>query len=319
MKILIIPDVHGSHEWEMVKRLPATDYDYVIFLGDYFDSWENEWPDQGENFKSICDFVREDKVHRKLLLGNHDWSYLSKTKYGAGVSGHQNSHIGEIRNLLTENHDILDIAFECNVDCAGGRIVLSHAGFSRTWISYILNVFGIQENQWSISLLNEQWHKLSFNPYSEGFNYAFEELLDWHGFFSGSGDEVTQGPLWIRPESLLKNAFYETQIVGHTEYCLGDFVVLSEKDMSLDRKNTVIVSDSSNHCIFDIIDTEKLPGNAISLLEFSKFYKSTLKQINDIKSQEFAQADFSKERAMARLSEVFSEKLAGWYYRMFFE
>ncbi len=109
MKVLVIPDVHGSHEWEAARRSGPADYDYVVFLGDYFDSWENEWPDQGENFRKICAFVREDTEHRKLLLGNHDWSYLSRTKYGSGVSGHQNSHIDEIRTLLSENHDILDI------------------------------------------------------------------------------------------------------------------------------------------------------------------------------------------------------------------
>ena len=318
MKILIIPDVHGSHEWEEAKKLPASAYDYAVFLGDYFDSRENEWPDQGENFKAICDFVREDTVHRKLLLGNHDWSYLSKTPHGAGVSGHQISHIDEIRKLLTDNRDILDIAFECEANCPGGRLVFSHAGFSRTWVNSLLNVFGILENHWSLSFLNEQWHMFSLNPHSEGFNFAFEELLDWYGFFSGSGNEITQGPLWIRPEALLKDAFYETQIVGHTEYCLGDFAVLRDKDINLKRMNTVIVADSNSHLIFDVIDTENLPGNAISLLEFNKFYKRTLKQINDIKSQEFAKMDYSKETAMAKLTEAFGEKLAERYYRMFF-
>jgi len=33
----------------------------------------------------------------------------------------------------------------------------------------ILKVFGIKENQWSLSFLNEQWHKLSFDPKSKDF------------------------------------------------------------------------------------------------------------------------------------------------------
>ena len=118
-RILSIPDVHGSHEWEVVKNLPAQNYDYIVFHVDYFDCWENEWPDQGENFKNICTFVREDTDHRKLLLGNHDWSYLTGTGTG-----------------------------------------------------------------------------------------------------SCSGDEVTQVPLWIRPTSLLEDAYYKNQVVGHTELCL---------------------------------------------------------------------------------------------------
>ena len=55
-KIISIPDVHGSHKWEIVKSIPQDNYDYIVFHGDYFDSWENDWPDQGENFKAICNF-----------------------------------------------------------------------------------------------------------------------------------------------------------------------------------------------------------------------------------------------------------------------
>ena len=81
----------------------------------------------------------------------------------------------------------------------------------------------------------------------------------------------------------------------------------------------MIVADSNNHLIFDVIDTENLPDNAMSFFEFSKFYKLTHKQINDIKSQEFARMDYSKETVMSKLNEAFGEKLADRYYRMFFE
>ena len=73
-KILIIPDVHGTHEWEMAKN-EISQVDYVVFMGDYFDSWENKWDDQGNNFKNICKFKRNNSDKVILLLGNHDWSY----------------------------------------------------------------------------------------------------------------------------------------------------------------------------------------------------------------------------------------------------
>lgn len=41
-KILVIPDVHGSHQWEVAKSISPDSYDYAVFLGDYFDSWEND-------------------------------------------------------------------------------------------------------------------------------------------------------------------------------------------------------------------------------------------------------------------------------------
>ena len=131
-KVLSVPDVHGSHEWEVVKKLPAGSCDFIVFHGDYFDSQENEWPDQGENFKNICDFVREDTEHRKLLIGNHDWSYLSQSREGQNCSGHQSGSIYSegkitvIRELLLGARDILELAFECD------GWVFSHAGFSKT-------------------------------------------------------------------------------------------------------------------------------------------------------------------------------------------
>lgn len=116
-RILSVPDVHGSHEWEVVKILPKNSYDYIVFHGDYFDAWENEWPDQEDNFKAICNFIREDTEHRKLLIGNHDWSYLSQSREGSNCSGHQTASFNRegkvtiIRELLLNARDILELAF----------------------------------------------------------------------------------------------------------------------------------------------------------------------------------------------------------------
>ena len=136
-KILVFPDVHGSHQWEVAKSISPDSYDYAVFLGDYFDSWENDWPDQGENFKTICNFVREDPDHRKLLIGNHDWSYISGTRDGYRVSGHQSGHILEIRNLLEQNLDIIDLAFECD----GWVFSPSGDEISQGLCGYVLNHF----------------------------------------------------------------------------------------------------------------------------------------------------------------------------------
>ena len=44
------------------------------------------------------------------------------------------------------------------------------------------------------------------------------------------------------------------------ELCLDDFLVFKEKDVSLNRTNTVIIADSNNHTVFGYIDTENLPN-----------------------------------------------------------
>ena len=285
-RILSIPDVHGSHKWEVVKNLSAQNYDYIVFHGDYFDCWENEWPDQGENFKNICTFVREDTNHHKLLLGNHDWSYLTGTGTDS-CSGHQGGRALEIRNLLKQNLDIIDIAFECD------GWVFSHAGFSSTWVNAMRKIFhnifdkdGYEwrEEDFSVDFLNRQFHKFGHSSDEKDFHYEFDELLDWYGFFSGSGDEVTQGPLWIRPTSLLEDAYYKNQVVGHTELCLYDKVYLQKND------NKVIIVDSSIHEVYDVFDTNA-EYDFLTIKEYCKLYKQTLKVINDIKSQIFYHKD----------------------------
>lgn len=310
-KIISVPDVHGTHQWETVKNIPTESYDYIVFHGDYFDSWENDWPDQGENFKEICNFVREDKEHRKMLIGNHDWSYLTRTKTGS-CSGHQNARGREIKKLLQENLDIIDLAFECD------GWIFSHAGFSATWVDSIKKVFHQildkwpedentnqsslcwNENEFCIDFLNKMWHKLEQSE--NNVNIDFDEHLDWYGFFSGSGDEVTQGPLWIRPDSLLKDAYFKKQVVGHTEICLYENVFLKRKE------NYVVFVDSPLHNVFDIFDTN-VNYDFITTEEFLKIRKKTLKVINNIKSQ-IIYCDDTESFIKDSLKKSFSEKVA---------
>lgn len=290
MKVLVIPDVHGSHEWEKVKSIPKEDYDFAIFLGDYFDSgiydkkmkaWvsNNKWPDQGENFRNICNWVREDIEHRKMVFGNHDWSYVSGTRGGSSVSGHQDAHISEIRALLESNIDILDIAEEVD------NFVFSHAGFTKTWVEhYLFPQLHIAFDEWpdedkkgkawdesefSIKLLNEYFHKLSHTPGDKNFNYAFDETLDWNGYYSGSGDEVTQGPLWVRPNSLLSDAYFPTQVVGHTEYAFA-----GKTNVYLNN-NFLTLVDSPTHSNIFIFDTET-PGEYTLASEYSDKINKTI-------------------------------------------
>ena len=284
-RILSVPDVHGSHEWEVIKTLPKDSYDFIVFHGDYFDSWENEWPDQGENFKNICDFVREDTEHRKLLIGNHDWSYLSQSREGQNCSGHQSGSIYSegkitvIRELLLGARDILELAFECD------GWVFSHAGFSKTAVNYmqeILKNLGIIQdgNEYSISLLNSVFKKRLEEYNIPNFSkwIPLDEKLDWDGCFSGSGDEPSQFCLWIRPDSLLEDAYYNKQVVGHTELCIYDKIYLQQGE------NKVIVVDSPDHAVYDVLDTQKEYA-FFSVTEINKQRKKLFKVVNDIKSQ----------------------------------
>ena len=58
MKILVIPDIHGRKFWEeQCKHIE--DYDKIVFLGDYMDTYDFEHisvPEALENFDNILTF-----------------------------------------------------------------------------------------------------------------------------------------------------------------------------------------------------------------------------------------------------------------------
>jgi hypothetical protein len=263
--VLPIPDPHGTHEWEkIINEVGLDNVDYVVFHGDYFDSWENKWPDQGENFKKICDLKRQYPNKIETLIGNHDWSYLTGTRDGEFVSGHQKNKVHEIRSLILANNDILDLA--CEID----GIVFSHAGFSNYWVKNVLfpcihveldewpdddtgkkgSVW--DENEFSIDFLNKYWHSHTHQHGDPTFYYGFDEILDWHGLYDGAGDEEQQGPLWIRPASLIQNPYYKKQVVGHTEIKFNHYLHLKKND------NDLILIDSPEHNLYQVINTENI-------------------------------------------------------------
>lgn len=247
-KVLVVSDIHGSENWKQVTKGLIDEVDHIVFMGDYVDAWVNRWPDQGMNLIDIFNFKKAhpDKVH--VLWGNHDWSYMSGTREGSAVSGHQMDKHLEIRNLFNMNYKLIDLTFECD------GVVFSHAGVSKNWLEEMKAHLRQQvgEKEISLEFLNDYLHKHTHDPMDGYFDYDLDALLDWHGYFRGDGDEVCQGPLWIRPNSLLKDAAFPKQVVGHTEYCIDSFIKLEHKN-----GNKVIVTDSHVHNIFEVIDTEK--------------------------------------------------------------
>lgn len=328
MNILIIPDVHGSTGWKVIKKYSLEKYDYIVFMGDYFDSWENKWPEQGDNFKDICDFIRGDPEHRKLLIGNHDWAYLSKSREGANCSGHQNgmitkdgkfleSKVKTINELLLSAKDILLLAFECD------DWVFSHAGFSKTAVNYMKTILSkiydesyVEEN-YSINLLNETFRKRleEYNGNTKTNWISFDEKLDWDGHFSGSGDEPCQFCLWIRPDSLLSDSYYTKQVVGHTEMCIADYVAL--KNNKADESTVLVCTDSPSHSIFNFFDTQ-YPPEALTVSEYNKVCKNVQRNINNIKSKLGTMEDYTKEFVVNELKKYFDDALVERYYELFF-
>lgn len=188
MKTLFLGDIHGRSIWKLIVEREKPDK--VVFIGDYFDSFDVPGLEQMHNFKEIVAYKESGKSEVVLLVGNHDYHYMDVEDEG-NCSGYQPNLSFDIKFLLKENMRHLQMAH------VHEGWLCTHAGVTNTFCKYRdLDTNNIESD------LNELF---KYQPDSFGFD-------GWDGY----GDDVTQGPLWVRPRSLRKDAIDHKQIVGHT-------------------------------------------------------------------------------------------------------
>lgn len=197
MKTLVIGDIHGRSTWVDIVKEESDNIGKVVFLGDYFDSFNISADNQINNFIDIIKFKENTKLEVILLIGNHDHHYLD---VGEHYTGYQPVHDLTIRELIKQNIHNLCIVHRHD------DILLSHAGISTNWLNNTLPGWTLDN---FVDDINELY---KYRP--RKFNFVDSR--------SPTGDSVNSGPLWIREKSLKKSNYYELlddefiQIYGHT-------------------------------------------------------------------------------------------------------
>ena len=198
---LIIPDLHGKDTWK--NMITQTNPNQIVFLGDYFDCYgEYTAVEQIANFKEIINYKQNNpnKIV-KLLIGNHDHHYLPGIGFSQ-TSGYQVGAAPSIQQVLSENLEHLQM---CHQD---GKYLFTHAGVSSVFLDETLGIDGWDVNE-ICNLINDLY---KYKPKVFLFNGR-----DYYGY------DVTQTPIWIRPEALMmanKKSSIKSkyiQIVGHTK------------------------------------------------------------------------------------------------------
>ncbi len=193
MRILVIGDLHGHSSWKSIVENET--FDKVIFLGDYLDSFTLIPEVIEDNLKDLIEYKKSNMDKCILLYGNHDHSYY----HGERCSGY-NWHGRKLYEPLLEkmfNENLIQLIH------VEDDIIYSHAGVSKYWLK---EVAGLDKPE-----------DITFEGL-EGTNVGFD-LLNWNCLtgYNGYGDTISQSPLWIRPNSLLKDKLENyRQIVGHT-------------------------------------------------------------------------------------------------------
>jgi hypothetical protein len=205
-KITIIGDLHGRDIWKrIVDENP--DSDLYIFVGDYFDSFDIDILTQMHNFKDIIAFRKDNPDKVITLLGNHDFHYTSSCI--GSYSGFNHSTYFNMRSELDAliKDGTLLIAHQIE------NFLFTHAGVTKSFCA-----------DWDIDtndLVNSLNDHLIYKP--NCFNFRAGKNR------SAYGDDIIQGPLWVRPNSLIEDCLDYIHIVGHTQKMLIT-QVLDEND-----------------------------------------------------------------------------------------
>ena len=233
MNIIPLGDIHGRDMWKEILS-KNIEWDKAIFIGDYFDAKEDITPQQQiDNFKEIIEFKRKLKDNVILLFGNHDYHYLKTSK--EQYSGFQMWQKTEISDLLHQAIDqgLLQVCF------AYKHFLFSHAGIIKTWCKD--NDINIEDGSMEQSINDLLLHKPNSFRFTPGVT------------FNNYGDDVCQGPTWVRLNSLQKDGVENViHVVGHTmQENLN--IMLNE-----DKKSGVIMIDTlgTTQEYLNIIDEE---------------------------------------------------------------
>jgi predicted phosphodiesterase len=206
MKTVIIGDIHGRDAWKQIIN-QEQDADRFIFVGDYFDSFDIPGLTQCQNFQDIIEFKTTTDKEVILLIGNHDYHYFPEIGEN-GCSGYQVRMAPTIQHIIDTNRDHLQLAYQFD------DFLVTHAGVSSEWLNDSIVMWDVPN---LAMYLNDLF---KYQPLKIGYR-SYKQIGDQVYGTGGYGDETFQGPIWIRPKSLMK-ANYDTlrtkirQVVGHT-------------------------------------------------------------------------------------------------------
>lgn len=223
-KILAIGDIHGRDDWKRVVE--KADWDICVFVGDYFDSYDLSPNIQLVNFLDIVDFKKKNKDKVILLTGNHDLHYmLPKEQY----SGYQETYAHRYKWLLEAAKPLMKRAYEYH------GLLFTHAGVTESW--------AMQHGVATEHIASE----INLLPL-EAFAFSSRQPYDPYG------DAIHQGPMWVRPRSLKKDAIKGyTQIVGHTQVeAITDYTDTIKLIDSPESGEYLVIKVTNNKYEFDI-------------------------------------------------------------------
>lgn len=192
-KILVIGDVHGRRDWKYSVDKLRGQYDKIVFLGDYVDSFFIPDGEIINNLEEIIKFKSENIENTTLLWGNHETQldYINGCPFNC--SGFRRSYAPALKSIFKYNEHLF---------CAAKIIddkLFTHAGITQKWAADNNLTKENAERKINNMFLRRDSALWSISQYRGGYDY-------------------TGSPFWADWEELIEDPWGEfQQHVGHTQ------------------------------------------------------------------------------------------------------
>ena len=232
-KILSLGDIHGRDKWMFHTHgspyefdlwkvavengapgddtfwndLPYMEYDKIIFVGDYADSYDLKNETILNNLRNIVFFKKMVPNRVELLIGNHDVQYFVKNQICSGFRAEMEADLCDIYN--DKEADFKLAHYEVGDD--GQQWLWTHAGVTSGWI---------KELRREIYNPNHRFYDILKDlDLCDLLNTVLEMRLEivFNVDAQSGGFDLWAGPVWVRPGVLNDNPLEGiNQVVGHT-------------------------------------------------------------------------------------------------------
>ena len=202
MTTCTIGDIHGKSTWKNI--INPNEYEKIIFIGDYVDSYDIPTQKILENLADIIAFKRAYKDKVVLLLGNHDLQYFYNTNMDYRCSGFKFEMQFLYNDLFKQNESFFQVAYQYK------NYLWTHAGVSKKWLykyqADLKSSFDLKDDLSNLAYVLNIVNKSSWQP-----------ILHEVGRLRGGSPGNCGGITWAdRNETLEGLPAGLHQVVGHT-------------------------------------------------------------------------------------------------------
>lgn len=227
--MIVIPDIHGRNFW---KEALTEKNDKLIFLGDYVDPYSEDkisGTQVIDNFQEILDLKKSEPDRVVLLLGDHDFMYMTGGEKTLIRHDYENEET--LKKLFSDNKDLFQIVYAEDLGGPGNKHVFSHAGILPSWLKRHEDLFGTENPYARMNELYKSW--------DPEFISSLWEISPYRGGFYESGSIIWADLAEHMLEEPNKTIY---QFFGHTKLN-GNLPILEEHFAGVDCKEILKLED----------------------------------------------------------------------------